>query len=197
MRLAELLGNQWIPNSHADLTVFGVTDDSREVRFGFVFCALPLSSGRGTHYCCQAAARGAQVVIVPDGTTAEAIGLSEFEKTKVLVLHHPRVQSLYAQLVARFHSGRPAILAAVTGTNGKSSTVSFLRDLWTHAGYQPRHAGAALDGRAAHQCRSLFHYVRRQVYASDHFQPGSGCFPCSSRGFQPRPRARAPGRSRI
>jgi UDP-N-acetylmuramoyl-L-alanyl-D-glutamate--2,6-diaminopimelate ligase len=141
MRLAELLGNQWIPNSHADLTVFGVTDDSREVRFGFVFCALPLSSGRGTHYCCQAAARGAQVVIVPDGTTAEAIGLSEFEKTKVLVLHHPRVQSLYAQLVARFHSGRPAILAAVTGTNGKSSTVSFLRDLWTHAGYQARSLG--------------------------------------------------------
>jgi UDP-N-acetylmuramoyl-L-alanyl-D-glutamate--2,6-diaminopimelate ligase len=39
-------------------------------------------------------------------------------------------------LVSRFHPGRPAILAAVTGTNGKSSTVSFIRDLWTHAGYQ-------------------------------------------------------------
>jgi UDP-N-acetylmuramoyl-L-alanyl-D-glutamate--2,6-diaminopimelate ligase len=136
MRLVELLNNQPIPKSHAELTVFGVTDDSREVRFGFVFCALPLSSGRGPQYCAQAAARGAQVVIVPEGTADEAIGLSEFEKTKVLVLRHPKVQSLYAQLVARFHSGRPGTLAAVTGTNGKSSTVSFLRDIWTHAGHQ-------------------------------------------------------------
>jgi UDP-N-acetylmuramoyl-L-alanyl-D-glutamate--2,6-diaminopimelate ligase len=141
MRLMELLPNHLIPESHTDLTVFGVTDDSREVRFGFVFCALPLSSGRGPQYCAQAAARGAQVVIVPEGTPDEAIGLSEFEKTKVLVLRHPKVQSLYAQLVSRFHSGRPGTLAAVTGTNGKSSTVSFIRDLWTHAGYQARSLG--------------------------------------------------------
>lgn len=136
MRLAELLPDHFIPRSHADLRVFGVTDDSREVRFGFIFCALPLASGNSVQFCAQAAARGAQVVIVLEGTPDEAVGLSEFEKAKVLVLRHPKVQSLYAQLVSRFHPGRPAILAAVTGTNGKSSTVSFIRDLWTHAGYQ-------------------------------------------------------------
>ncbi|MGD0428301.1 MAG: UDP-N-acetylmuramoyl-L-alanyl-D-glutamate--2,6-diaminopimelate ligase, partial [Candidatus Acidiferrales bacterium] len=136
MRLHELLPNELISSAHADLTVFGVTDDSREVRFGFVFCALPLSSGNGVKFCAQAAARGAQVLIVPEGTPDERLGLSDFEKTKVVVLRHPKVQSLYAQLVAKFYSGRPAIMAAVTGTNGKTSTVSFIQDLWTIAGYQ-------------------------------------------------------------
>src|SRR6202451_509860 len=136
MRLTELLPQYSIPASHSDLTVFGVTDDSREVRFGFIFCALPLVSGSAVHFCAQAAARGAQVVIVPEGTLDDALGLSEFEKTKVIVLRHSKVQSLYAQLVARFHFGRPSTLVGVTGTNGKSSTVSFLRDIWTHAGYQ-------------------------------------------------------------
>jgi len=135
MRLSELLPNHLLSASHAGLIVFGVTDDSREVRFGFIFCALALAGGNGVEYCAQAAARGAQVVIVAEGTRDEEIGLSEFEQTKVLVIRVVNVRGLYAQLVARFHPGRPAVLAAVTGTNGKSSTVSFIRDLWTHAGH--------------------------------------------------------------
>jgi UDP-N-acetylmuramoyl-L-alanyl-D-glutamate--2,6-diaminopimelate ligase len=136
MRLADLLPDHMISKPHRDLLVFGVTDDSREVRFGFIYCASSRALGNGSQYCSQAAARGAQVVIVPEGTSNEHLGLSEFEKSKVLVLSHPNVQSLYAQLVARFHPGRPSVLAAVTGTNGKSSTVSFVRDLWTYAGYR-------------------------------------------------------------
>jgi UDP-N-acetylmuramoyl-L-alanyl-D-glutamate--2,6-diaminopimelate ligase len=136
MRLADLLPDLLVRKNLADLTVFGVTDDSREVRFGFVFCALPLASGNGVKHCAQAAAKGAQVIIVPQDAADETLGLSEFERTKVLLLRHPKVQSLYAQLVSRFYSGRPATLAAVTGTNGKSSTVSFIRDLWTYAGHR-------------------------------------------------------------
>jgi UDP-N-acetylmuramoyl-L-alanyl-D-glutamate--2,6-diaminopimelate ligase len=141
MRLADLLPEYSFPKSHADLAIFGVTDDSREVRFGFAFCALPLASGNGLRYCAQAAARGAQVVIVPEGTPDSTIGLTDFEKSKIIVLRHPNVQTLYARLVAYFHPGRPETMVAVTGTNGKSSTVSFLRDLWTHAGFEARSLG--------------------------------------------------------
>jgi UDP-N-acetylmuramyl-tripeptide synthetase len=141
MRLAEILPEYTFPKSQADLAIFGVTDDSREVRFGFAFCALPLASGNGLHYCGQAAARGAQVVIVPEGTSGATIGLTDFEKSKVIVLRHPNVQALYARLVTRFHPGRPETMVAVTGTNGKSSTVSFLRDLWTHVGFSARSLG--------------------------------------------------------
>jgi UDP-N-acetylmuramoyl-L-alanyl-D-glutamate--2,6-diaminopimelate ligase len=141
MRLADLLPEFSIPQSHADLSIFGVTDDSREVRFGFVFCALPLASGSAVRFCAPAAARGAQVIIVPEGTSDEALGLTDFEKSKVVLLRHPRVQTLYAQLVTRFHGGHPSTMVAVTGTNGKSSTVSFLRDIWTHSGFTARSLG--------------------------------------------------------
>jgi len=82
MRLADLLPGYSLPRSHADLAIFGVTDDSREVRFGFVFCALPLASGNGLRYCAQAAARGAQVLIVPEETADETLGLSELKSPR-------------------------------------------------------------------------------------------------------------------
>jgi UDP-N-acetylmuramyl-tripeptide synthetase len=141
MRLADLLPEYSLPKSHADLAIFGVTDDSREVRFGFAFCALPLASGNGLRYCAQASARGAQVMIVSEGTPDTTIGLTDFEKSKVIVLHHPNIQALYARLITRFYPGRPETMVAVTGTNGKSSTVSFLRDLWTYAGFEARSLG--------------------------------------------------------
>jgi UDP-N-acetylmuramyl-tripeptide synthetase len=141
MRLADLVPELSIASPQSDLTIFGVTDDSREVRFGFLFCALPLASGSSVKFCTQAAARGAQVIVVPENTTDDALGLTEFEKSKVILLRHPKVRTLYAQLVARFHSGHPSTMVAVTGTNGKSSTVSFLRDIWTHAGYSARSLG--------------------------------------------------------
>jgi UDP-N-acetylmuramyl-tripeptide synthetase len=141
MRLADLLPDVSISKPQSDFTIFGVTDDSREVRFGFVFCALPLASGNSVQFCAQAAVRGAQVIVVPESTPDDALGLTEFERSKVVLLRHPKVQTLYAQLVARFHSGHPSTMVAVTGTNGKSSTVSFIRDIWTHVGHSARSLG--------------------------------------------------------
>ncbi len=134
MRLSDLMPEQLTSKAQGDLMIFGVTDDSREVRFGFVFCAIPGSVTNGLNYCGQAAARGAQVIVVPQETTDEHIGLSEYEKAKIVVLRHPNIRRFYSELVARFHPGRPATIAAVTGTNGKTSTVCFIRDLWTIAG---------------------------------------------------------------
>ena len=112
-----------------DLFIFGVTDDSRDVRFGYLFCALPGATDNGLAFCAQAAAKGAQAMAVPQGTRLEALGLSAFEREKIVVLRVPDVRGFYARVAADFHSGRPATIASVTGTNGKTSTVCFLRDL--------------------------------------------------------------------
>src|SRR5512141_3455155 len=106
-----------------ELYLFGVTDDSRDVRYGYLFCALPGTTVEGLRFCSQAAAKGAQVVAVPEGTRDEALGLSEYERDKIVVLKVRDVRGFYARLAAEFHSGRPATMAAVTGTNGKTSTV--------------------------------------------------------------------------
>jgi UDP-N-acetylmuramoyl-L-alanyl-D-glutamate--2,6-diaminopimelate ligase len=63
--------------------------------------------------------------------------LSEYERDKIVVIRVPDVRRVHARLAAHFHPRRPSTIAAVTGTNGKTSTVSFLRDLWVHA---DRHA---------------------------------------------------------
>jgi UDP-N-acetylmuramoyl-L-alanyl-D-glutamate--2,6-diaminopimelate ligase len=117
-----------------DLFIFGVTDDSRDVRHGYLFCALPGSKEDGVAFCAQAAAKGAQAIAVPEGTRDEALGLNEYEREKIVVLRVRDIRGFYARLAADFHPGRPGTIASVTGTNGKTSTVCFLRDLWVEDG---------------------------------------------------------------
>src|ERR1017187_4065532 len=118
-----------------DLFIFGVTDDSRDVRYGYLFCALPGAKEDGRAFCSQAAQRGAQAIAVPEYTSDEALGLSEYEREKIVVLRVRDVRGFYARLASDFHSGCPSTVAAVTGTNGKTSTVCFLRDLWVENGH--------------------------------------------------------------
>jgi UDP-N-acetylmuramoyl-L-alanyl-D-glutamate--2,6-diaminopimelate ligase len=131
------------PNSAEtnDLFIFGVTDDSRDVRYGYLFCALPGVREDGLAFCSQAATRGAQAIAVPEGTRDEALGLSEYEREKIVVLRVRDIRGFYARLAADFHSGRPGTIAAVTGTNGKTSTVCFLRDLWVEHGHSAMSLG--------------------------------------------------------
>ncbi|MFA7270751.1 MAG: UDP-N-acetylmuramoyl-L-alanyl-D-glutamate--2,6-diaminopimelate ligase [Sterolibacterium sp.] len=154
MRLGDLLAKHGVGTSQPglpetnDLFIFGVTDDSRDVRFGYLFCALPGTTENGLAFCAQAAAKGAQAIAVPQDTRDEALGLTEFERAKVVVLRVPNVREFYARVAADFHSGRPATIASVTGTNGKTSTVCFLRDLWGEDGHNAVSLGTlGLQGR--------------------------------------------------
>jgi len=147
MRLGDLLAKHpsvtMQPDSAEtkDLFIFGVTEDSRDVRYGFLFCALPGVNEDGLAYCPQAAARGAQAIAVPEGTRDEALGLNEYEREKIAVLRVRDIRGFYGRLAADFHSGRPGTMAAVTGTNGKTSTVCFLRDLWVANGHNAMSLG--------------------------------------------------------
>jgi UDP-N-acetylmuramyl-tripeptide synthetase len=117
-----------------ELFIFGVTDDSRDVRYGFLFCALPGVKEDGLAFCSQAAVKGAQAIAVPEGTRDETLGLNEYERDKIAVLRVRDIRGFYARVAADFHPGQPGMIAAVTGTNGKTSTVCFLRDLWLEDG---------------------------------------------------------------
>ena len=147
MRLGDLLAKHHSatmqPDSAEtkDLFLFGVTDDSRDVRYGYLFCALPGVKENGLAFCSQAAARGAQAIAVPEGTCDEALGLNEYEREKIVVLRVRDIRGFYARLAADFHSGHPSTMAAVTGTNGKTSTVCFLRDLWVENGHNAMSLG--------------------------------------------------------
>ena len=124
------------PSSAAPRThIAGVTADSRAVRPGFLFAALPGAHADGRAFIADAVARGAVAVLAPSGTDWPP-GVPP----RPLILD-PEPRRRLAQIAATFHGAQPATVVAVTGTNGKTSTVDFLRQIWTRAGLRAASLG--------------------------------------------------------
>jgi len=107
----------------SDVDVTGLTCDSRAVKPGFVFAALPGTVTDGREYIESALGNGASAILSTEGLELPVPYLASAE---------PRLA--YAQMAARLYAGQPETLVAMTGTNGKSSTVEFLRQIWAYAG---------------------------------------------------------------
>jgi len=105
--------------------VQGLTADSRAVRPGFVFAALPGARADGRAFIADAVRRGAIAVLAPEGTAWPV----EAPERVLLTAADPR--RALARMAAAFEGMQPEVVAAVTGTNGKTSTADFLRQLWT------------------------------------------------------------------
>lgn len=127
MRLSELAGSG---NSALDIT--GLTADSRLAAPGFLFAALPGVKGDGRDFIDDAVKKGAVAVLALPGTKVPP-------GVELIADENPR--RLFAQMAARLYGRQPDFIAAVTGTNGKTSTVSFCRQLWEKLG-----AGSASIG---------------------------------------------------
>ena len=108
----------------AAFAVTGLTADSRAVRAGDLFAALPGARTDGRAFIAEAVARGAAAVLAPEGTTWPP----GVPPRPLITDADPRRR--LALMAARFHAAQPATIAAVTGTNGKTSTVEFLRQIW-------------------------------------------------------------------
>ncbi len=108
--------------------ISGVTDDSRQAARGSLFVAIPGGRADGRRFIGEAVARGAVAVLAPPGTTWPP----GVPPRPLIEDAEPRRR--LAQIAARLAGPPPATLVAVTGTNGKTSTVDFLRQIWTLAG---------------------------------------------------------------
>jgi UDP-N-acetylmuramoyl-L-alanyl-D-glutamate--2,6-diaminopimelate ligase len=132
MTLGQLIaGEAPIPPGAEGLAVEGLTADSRAVRPGFVFAALPGTSVDGAAFIPQAIARGAVAVVAGRGADAPGVPL--------ITPDDPR--RLFACMAARFHGRQPDIVVAVTGTSGKTSVASFVREIWTAMGFRAASLG--------------------------------------------------------
>ena len=109
----------------ADPQIAGVTADSRKVRPGFLFAALPGSKADGAEFAAKAAAAGAAAVIAP-----RELGLS------IPTIATPDPRRAYALAAAAFWGAQPAKVVAVTGTNGKTSVANFCRQMFALAGHR-------------------------------------------------------------
>ncbi|MBU6296742.1 MAG: UDP-N-acetylmuramoyl-L-alanyl-D-glutamate--2,6-diaminopimelate ligase [Alphaproteobacteria bacterium] len=106
----------------------GLASDSREVKPGYLFAALPGTKADGASFVKDAVARGAAAVLGRPEVAASAAALG----VRLIVDENPRLA--LARYAAAFYGAQPEIVAAVTGTNGKTSVTVFLREIWTALG---------------------------------------------------------------
>ncbi len=122
MMLSALIAPQKMSGS--DVGITNLTADSRAVRAGSLFAALPGTLADGRDYIEAALENGASAVLSLPGLAGLPVPYIESAE--------PR--QLYAQIAARLHPGQPETMVAMTGTNGKSSTIEFLRQIWEYTG---------------------------------------------------------------
>lgn len=105
----------------------GLSADSRAVKPGYLFAALPGSVADGRAYIADALARGAVAILAPAGTV-----LPEGCVAELIEDDNPR--RLFALMASRFYGRQPDCIVAVSGTNGKSSAVFFAQKIWRALG---------------------------------------------------------------
>lgn len=119
----------------ADILISGLTADSRAVEPGFLYAALPGTRTDGALFIGDAKANGASAVLARpehEGTASEQ-GLAFVGD------ENPR--RALALMAARFYAGQPDNIAAVTGTNGKTSVAVFLAQIWQHLSHNAASMG--------------------------------------------------------
>lgn len=110
----------------------GIQADSRRIAPGDAFFALPGTRTHGDAHAAEAVSRGAAVLVTDRAPGADP-------GVPVVVIED--VRAAYAWAAARLLGPLPEVMAGVTGTNGKTSVVSFLRQIWTFAGFSAASLG--------------------------------------------------------
>lgn len=116
----------------ANPKITGLSVDSRDVRPGHVFAAMPGTRMHGAEFIPYALRMGASVILTDaDGARIAAEVLAGTDAALV-VTDVPR--EMLARAAALFFGAQPATMVAVTGTNGKTSVSTFTRQIWIEMG---------------------------------------------------------------
>src|SRR5579859_818014 len=127
MRLSDLVKR----DLSVDPQIQGVTADSRKVRPGWLFAALPGAKVDGRSFAPRALEQGAAAILA--GREIEGVS------APLVIASDPR--RAYALAAAAFWGAQPATCVAVTGTNGKTSVAGFCRQMFASAGFKAASMG--------------------------------------------------------
>lgn len=106
------------------VTITQVTSDSRDVRPGALYVAIKGTAVDGTQFIPQAIQAGAAAVLCDVG----------IEVSGAVAIHSNHVRRSLAQIAAVFYQKQPRHVVAITGTDGKTSTADFFRQISYHLG---------------------------------------------------------------
>ncbi len=115
----------------SDSEVTGFAIDHRKVAKGSVFGAFKGAVFNGEDFIGQAVNRGAVAIVArPEATVENVPHLTDDDPRR-----------LFAELAAKFYVPYPETVVAVTGTNGKTSTVEMTRQIWRMSGHRSASIG--------------------------------------------------------
>ena len=125
MRLSDLIDGGELAGA-PDVEIRGLAADSRAIRPGYLFAALAGSRTDGARFIADAIDHGAVAVLAAPEVEVPLDAVARVTDA------NPRHR--LALLAARFFGRQPETIAAVTGTNGKSSVAAFTRQIWAATG---------------------------------------------------------------
>jgi UDP-N-acetylmuramoyl-L-alanyl-D-glutamate--2,6-diaminopimelate ligase len=134
MKLADLLPADAVSDARlAALEVAGVSADSRSIKPGDLFVAVAGAKADGLEFLPQALAAGAAAVMAERPPSIALPASVPFIKVD-------DARRTLARAAATLFPRQPQVIAAVTGTSGKTSVAAFTRQIWTALG----HASASI-----------------------------------------------------
>ncbi|MFG6509941.1 MULTISPECIES: UDP-N-acetylmuramoyl-L-alanyl-D-glutamate--2,6-diaminopimelate ligase [unclassified Sulfitobacter] len=116
----------------ANPMITGIAVDSREVREGTLFAALPGSRVHGAEFIQYALRMGAAAVLT-DAAGAK-LAAEELAGSDAALVVSDLPREALTRAAALWFGGQPATMIAVTGTNGKTSVSTFVRQIWVEMG---------------------------------------------------------------
>ena len=142
MRLGQLLTD--LDGAAAEQTVTGFAIDHRKIAPGTIFGAFQGAAFNGEDFIDEAIAAGAIAIVArPEAKVSGAVHIMDAVPRR-----------LFARLAAKYFRPFPQNIAAVTGTNGKTSTAELTRQLWRMAGHHAASIGTLGITTASDQAKT-------------------------------------------
>ena len=126
--LFDLLKN--VPDKILNHNVNGISGNSKNIKNDYIFVAIKGFQINGSDFINEAKENGAFLIIT-----------DKSEDKTVISTNKISTRLVYTILLASFYNTQPKEIIGVTGTNGKTSTVEFCRQLWVQVGWKAASMG--------------------------------------------------------
>ena len=130
LSLSTLLAAAGLPALPENPEISAITADSRQVKPGTIFAALPGVKTDGRTFIATAVQNGAAAILAP----ADTQWPTDVPACPLILAPNPR--HALALMAAALAGPQPQHLVAITGTNGKTSTADFIRQIWALQGFK-------------------------------------------------------------
>ena len=139
MRLDRIIKNSGasIVEGSGSIDISSICSDSRKVTAGAAFIAVKGFASDGHDYIPMALGKGARVIVYEDQKRFDSLGLHPEQTEGAVFVKTDSARHTLAIMAANFYDNpsEKLTLVGITGTNGKTTTVTLLHRMFTAMGY--------------------------------------------------------------